>query len=79
VEGEPARPLEPEARHDEHRVRRERHGPPADVDHAEVDAVLGPEPHVLAVGPEVRVDVRVEELAVDLAEVGHARDTTSSY
>jgi len=37
----------------------------------EVDAVGGTERHVLALGPEVRVDDGLEQLPADLAEFGH--------
>ena len=71
VEGEPRRALETERRHDEDRVGGGDEHVLADVDRPEVHAVLWPEANVVALGPEVRVDPVVEEVAVDFPEVVH--------
>lgn len=73
VDGEPARALEAEGGEHGDGVGRDGDRGAVDIEETEVDAVGRAERHVVAGRAQPRVDVLVEELAVDLSEVGHTR------
>ena len=71
VEGEPPGALESELREDRNGVSGRDDSRAVQVEDAEIDAVSRADDDVVAVGAEIRIDDRIEELPVYLAEVGH--------